>query len=153
MQIGCPHIECIEQHFVQELNDGGVFDLIGACINGFRNLFRNRFVKIEFTASQALHRLRRGLCARFDQAIELVVFGNDPVHSHLGGELDFFCSFLISGVCGRNNQSVISLAENHHFVGLADFCVKQIFGKPLGVNGLQVQQRSTKNCRNRVRQI
>jgi hypothetical protein len=59
---------------------------------------------------------------------QLVVFGNDPVHAHLGGELDFFGGLLVGWVGGGDDQPVVALAQHDHAVGLADLGVQQVAG-------------------------
>jgi hypothetical protein len=45
---------------------------------------------------------------------ELVVFGDDPVHAHLGGELDLFGRLLVRRVGRGDDQAVVALGQHDH---------------------------------------
>ena len=145
VQVGRPHAEGIQQHLVQELDDRRVLDFARPRLRCPRwRRLHGDFVELEIVADDAVHCLggagRRG----FHHLGELVVFGNDPVHAHLGGELDFFRRLLVRRVGGGDDQAVVALAQHHHAVGLADLGVQQVLGQPLQVDGVQVQQRRAK---------
>ena len=154
MQIRCPHIEGIQQHFVQELDDGSVFYL-GSGVCALCGFFNSDVIELKITspADQRIHGFAGGLGATFYQAAEFVVFRNNPVHSHLGSEFDLLGSLLIRWVCRGHDEPVVSFAENHHPVGTANLRVQQIFGKSQGVDCIQIEQGGAKNGRHRVCQI
>ena len=155
MQIRGSHIECIQQHFVQKLDNRRVFNFCCASIRFFRRIFDGDVIKSEIasTIHECVHRLARGFGGRFYQSAELVILRNNPVDPHLGSELDFFCSFLVRRVGGCNDQSVISFAQNHHAICLAYLVIQQFFGQAQRINGVQIEQRCAKDRRYRMREI
>ena len=146
MQVRCAHAERIEQHFLQKLNDWCVFDFRNASIFAVVSHHLGAgLVKFKIISDDAFHGLGRSCRRNLHQLGKLVVFSNHPVHAHLGGEFDFFGSFLIGRVCRRNNQPIVALAQHHNAIGLANFVVQQTFGQPLNVDGFEVQQRCRKS--------
>ena len=77
---------------------------------------------------------------RFDHPRQLVVFGDDPVHAHLGSELDLFGGLLIGRIRGGDDQAVAALAENDDPVGLAELGVKQVLRQALRIDRVEIQQ-------------
>ncbi|MNV58389.1 hypothetical protein D3C71_1507640 [compost metagenome] len=132
MQIRCTHIECVQQHFVQEFDDGSIFYISSPSIVVVWCLFDGCVVKFKITTTtrQRFQRFTGRFGGGFYQAAELVVLRNNPVHPHLGGEFYFFGCFLVRRVCSRNNQAIIALAEHNNPICLAYLAVEQFFRKP-----------------------
>ena len=84
---------------------------------------------------------------------KLVIFGNDPLHPHLGGELDFFCSFVICGIGCCDDEPVASLAQRQDAVFDDQLAVDQILREAVGVNGRGINERRRKCSRDGVRQV
>ena len=153
MQVRGAHAECIQQHLVQELDDWRVFDFrdgsrltVGQPIGG-------GFVKLELAADDLFHRLAGGGRVGLDQLEQLVVFGDHPVDAELGCELDLLHRLLIGRIGRGDCKPVIALAEYHHAIGLADLAVQQALWQPLGVQGIEVNQRRGKSRRHGMRQV
>jgi hypothetical protein len=79
-----------------------------------------------------------------DQLENLVVFGDDPVHAQLGGELDLLDRLLVGRVGRCHGQPVVALAQHDDPIGLADLGIQQALGQPLRVDGVEVDQRRRK---------
>ena len=147
-----PHAEGIEQHFLQKLNDGGIFHLrLGGVVFGHR--IGCSLVKLEILPDDAFHRFSCRGARNFHQAGKLVVFGDDPIHTHLRGKLDFFSRLLIGRIGCGDDQTIVAFAQHHNSVSLANLVVKQPFGQTLNVDRFKVKQRSGKGGRHGVRQI
>jgi len=58
MQIGCPHIEGIQEHFVKKLDDGRIFNFCGPCVSLIGCFFYRNIVK--FKAAPPAHQRVHG---------------------------------------------------------------------------------------------
>ena len=153
VQVRRPHIEGINQHFLQEPDDWRVIDLSHADGVIVRTRIVGSFVEFKIVADDAFNGFRRRGGGSLDKTGKFVIFGDHPVHSHLGGKLDFFSCFLVGRVCSSHHQAVIALAQHHDAVGGANLGVKQTLGQALDVNRVQVQQGRGKRGRQRVSQV
>ena len=154
VQVRGAHVERVQQHLVQKLDDGRIFNLVGTRVLGLGGFFDRDIIELEITAgADGVQGFAGAFAVGLHHGAELVVFGNDPVHAHLGAELDFFGGFLVGGVGRGHDQAVVALAQHHDAVGGADFGVEQFAWQALRVDGVQIEQRGTKNGRYRVRQI
>ena len=123
------------------------------CLFVIRHAVGGGIVEFEFAADDLFHRLRCGGGRGVDQFENLVVFGNDPVDTELGRELDFFDRFLIRRISRGYGQTVVALAQHDHPVGLANLRIQQTLGQALLIDGIEVHQRRCIGGRHRVRQV
>ena len=154
VQIGGPHVERIDQHFLQEFDNRRIFDL-GRGFFGLRRGVGIRYFFIEFkiAADDAFKRFRCGRTGSVDHPGELVVFSNHPVHAQLGRKLYFFCRLMIRRISGCHHQPVIALAQHNNAIGLANLGVQQALGQTLNVDGVQIKQGRGESGGHEVRQV
>ncbi len=154
VQVGRTHVECVQQHLVQELDDGRVFDFCRGRVLGFGTLLRRQVVELEIPPRHhAFHGLGRGLGGRIHQPHQLVVLGDDPLHAHLGGELDLLRRLLVGGVRRRDDEPVVALAQHDDPVRLADLRVQHVARQAQRIDGLDVEQGGAEHRRHGMRQI
>ncbi|MNV51354.1 hypothetical protein D3C71_1433990 [compost metagenome] len=129
MQIGCPHVESIQEHLVQKLDDRRVFDFGDACVRFFGRILYRYIVKLKVAsaADQRIHRFTGGFCRCINEPAQLVILGNNPIHPHLGREFDFFSRLLVRRIRRCDNKAVIALAQDNNTIGLAYLVIQQFF--------------------------
>jgi hypothetical protein len=111
------------------------------------------FVELEFTADDVVDGLGRAHRGGLDHSRELVVFGNDPVHAHLRGELDLFGGLLVRRIGRGNDQAVVALAEHDDAVRMAQLGIEQVLGQALRIDGVEVEQRGAESGREGVGEV
>ncbi|MNT05910.1 hypothetical protein D3C72_1405550 [compost metagenome] len=112
---------------MKEFDNRGVFDIGCARVIVVRNIFDGNIVKIKIAtprSSQGVHRFAGGFGGSVHQFTQFIVLCNNPIHAHLGSEFYFFRCLLIRGVCGRDDESIISLAKNNYLICIAYFGVE-----------------------------
>lgn len=153
MQVRGAHTDGVYQHFLQEANDRSVFAVILFSIFfGFIGA-GGIFAKFEVVGADAVHSIACAARSCLDQMGKLVIFGNDPFHTHLGGELDFFSGFVICGIGCCDDEPVASLAQRQDAVFDDQLAVDQILREAVGVNGRGINERRRECSGNGVRQV
>ena len=152
VQVGCPHVEGVQQHLVQELDDGSIFyigsDGVVFFLGGILDL---DVIKVEITgAGVGVKGFADAFAGLVNELVQLVGFNDYPVHEQLGGELDLLGRFLLRGVGGGNRQSVAALAQGQDAVGAADLGIQQFARQLRYIHGVQVQQRCAEHGGDRL---
>ncbi len=83
MQVRRAHVEGVEQHFVQELDDGRVLDVrCRRVVFLLGNLVGLEVAELEIAApAVALHGFAGAFALLSYQALQLVGFDDDPIHA------------------------------------------------------------------------
>lgn len=104
MQIGCAHIERIEEHLVKKPSREHL-RFHWHPHRWLPGLLQSLTHQNRIRHWSALHRLGRGFGTCLYQAVEFVIFDDDPIHSHLSGEFDLSA---FPGLWGRrcDNEAV-----------------------------------------------
>jgi len=141
VDVRCPHADGVQQHLVQEANNRRVLDFGDRLVVAVARGFGRDIVELELAADDAVDGFRGTDGGGLDHSRQLVVFGDDPVDAHLGGELDLFRRLLVGRIGCCNDQTVVALAEDDDAVRMAQLLVNQILRQALRVDGVQVEQR------------
>ena len=143
VQVGGAHVEGVDQHLVEKLDDGSVFDirlrrfgLFSRCITA-----QGRFVELEVAADDAVHRLGGALGVGLDEPGQLVELADHPLNTHLGSELHAFGRLMIRRIGRGDDQSSAALAQREDAVAGRKLGIQQIFRQALGIQRVHVQQR------------
>ena len=154
VQVRSPHVERINQHFLQEAHNRGVVHLAGALVLLVGAYFFGRYVvELDVVADDFVHRLADAGGLAIDQLVELVVLRDHPVHTQLRGELDALSDRLVRRVGRGHQQPVATLAEGHDAKFGGQLVVDESFGQARGVHRTEIQQWSAVGARHDVRQI
>lgn len=154
VKVGCAHVERIDQHLLQELDDGSVFHIVLAHVLRIRRLLHRDVAEFKVTTGDdGVERLCRTLRHLFDEAAQLVVLRDDPVHAHLGGELDLLRGFVIGWVRCCNDETISALVQHGHTIGLADLRIQKIAGDAYRIERIHVDQRRAEDAGDSVGEI
>ena len=140
MQVGGAHVECVQKHLVQELDNRCVIDFGGVDLAGIGCCVHRGLIELEITADEVFHRFGDGRCVLFDHTGEFVELGDDPLHTHLGGELDFFGCCLVCGIGGRDDKPVPAFAQDEDAEIKAGLRIQQALRKPIAIQCVQIHQ-------------
>ena len=141
VQVRCAHVDGIDQHLVQEFDNGSIFYVRSAAVLVLLLGSFLGIVELEFVVCNiSVQRFRDAFVCALNESDQFVVLGNDPVNAHLRGKFDFFRGFLVGGGRRGHDQAVAALAQRQHMVAGAQLGVEQILGQQQRVNGVQIQQ-------------
>ena len=150
MNVGCAVVDCIEQHFLDELDDRGVVDFLAACIFYLGGSFFVEKIEIDVIAADVFQAVFRRFGKFADQRHQLGVFDNNGVYRQTGLEADFVECPQVGRVGDGDRQAVAALVERDDLVGRHELAVDG-GGRDMGfVEGVQVEQRIAEGVCNKA---
>ncbi|OIQ65849.1 hypothetical protein GALL_525890 [mine drainage metagenome] len=153
MQVRRPHVDRVNQHFLQKAHHRCVIDLAGL-IFGFGQIAAvAQISEIELLADECRNLVVCGLTCLVDQSGQLVVFDDDQFDGGLRLKLDLVFRLVVCRICGGHHQTIAPLEQRQDLVGLNDLGIDCAWRDALLVESVQVEQGQGKCLAHPMRKI